>query len=828
MPSVCRPFLFLLTLLAAPWWSARSEAAAQPASGLPPDGFLEPETPFLRTALVFEADGTPNRVRRGVLLPLGHRHWACFDPDLLRWAAVWRTPEETSPISNDSMAAVSFPNERAKATKPPGLRGTLLAHAPELPGAGVGSTPGPDPRTSFLVDGKTPVGPLPREAGQWLGLSLRGTVPVLHYQVGRTEVSETMRAEADGTIQRCLQVGPSPSPLAFRLAGGRFSTDAGPGIIRDGVLHLPASDREREVLLFTSPARPENPLRLPGPQSASPVFPETTTVDHPAPVADGPFAIRNIPLPAGPRPVRTTDLTFLSDGTALLTTFDGDLWRIERLEEEQSRWTRVATGLFEPMAIASDADDRVFILGRDQVTEVIDTNQDGHIDLFRCASDTFLQTLHTRDFATSLEIAPDGSFLVAKGGIAGGRGHEELSGHRGTILRLPPDGGDATVLADGLRMPFVGLRDDGSVFASDQQGHHVPSTPVHLLRGERPYLGFAPTDFRSLRKPVEPLLYFPYQANRSAAGFVSTSSRAFADLGASFLQVSWNGRLFGIITPESGQPFAWQWPLQLRFPSLQGATHPRSGRLYVTGLGISAYKATTPELFGLASVEQARPFPAPAVLDVSPQEVTVRFRRPLAADEAVIPGSPALRLFNVERSPKYGSGHFRWDGKPGEHQLQPSGFRLSPDRTTLVLKFDRLRESDVLDLKLSVSAAGTTSPLHLFSRPVHLPEARANDLAALTRADKAPAPPAPGDPAKGKPLFVQFACVGCHSLDGEALAGPPLGDVGRRLDAAQLREAILDPAARITEGYPPSMPSFAGVIPPQDLEHLIAYLLGLK
>ena len=815
-------FLFLLQ-------PSAGGAVSNPSTSIPDGEFLENKTPSLRSALVFKVDKAPNRTRRGVILPLGHSLWACFDPDLLRWSAVWRAPSGEAPISYDSMAAVSFPAAKAKAKNPPEMRGALLHHTPEMLGASTGSKPGPDPRQTFLANSKTPVGPLPRKAGQWLGISLRGQTSVLHYRVGTTTISETIRATKEVAIQRCLQIGPNKNSLTFRLGSSEFKTDAKGATIRKNILHLAPSQQTREVFLSTSADAKQSKLQVPPAQAVTPIFPEIQTTSHPPAQPNGPFSVRNIALPSSGRPIRPTDLAFLSNGTALLCTLDGDIWRVEDLDGSKSTWTRVATGLFEPMSITITKDDRVFVLGRDQVTELVDSNDDGHVDIFRCATDAFHQTLHTRDYATSLEMTPDGSFLIAKGGIHNyGNGiYDEISAHRGAILRISPDGATTKVLADGLRLPYVGLNKEGNVFASDQQGNFVPSTPIHRLGDERPFLGFAPTDFRATKQAVEPLLYYPYQVNRSAAAFTTTSDQAFSDLANTFLQVSWNGRLFGIATPKTGQAFSWQLPVQFDFPTLNGATHPKSGRLYVVGLGISGYKPTTPKHLGLASVEQTRAIPTPAAVKVLDDAIEISFRRPLKPDETVIPGSPALRVFNIRRSSKYGSGHFKWDGKPGEHRFQPSTFALSPDRRTLRLSFGQISRSDVLDLQLVVSSGDLTTPLHLYTRPAHLNPASKADLASLARQAKEAPKLLPGDPIKGKPLFTQFACAGCHSLAEAKLIGPPLKGIATRQDKASLTQSILNPAAKITEGYPPSMPSFAGVLTPQELEHLLAYLLTL-
>jgi cytochrome c2 len=802
-------------------------AAAEPKSmPLSDTTFLEKETPFLRSALVIGEAKQANRVRRGVIIPLGHDHWACFDPDLLRWAAIWRAETGQAPLSYDSMAAISYPDAKAKAEKPPMLRGKVVHETAEIMGVSLGKDPASDPRPHVLTDGKTRVGPLPVAMGRFHGIALRGSQVVVVYQIGDTSIEESLRADAQGNIQRALRIGAHNQSLRFALGSDRFQTRSSGAIIRGNVVEIAAATQPREYLLFTAAQEPKPALAIPAAAPATPVFPKALTLKNPTAKVVAPFALRDFGFPTTKRAIRPVDIAFFANGDAILSTLDGDIWKISGLDAAESTWRRIATGLYEPMAVAIDTKQRLFVLGRDQITELIDSNGDHHIDLFRCASDAFFQTLHTRDFSTSMAIEADGSFLIAKGGIdkEGGKGFIEQSTHRGAILRISPDGRSITSIAQGLRMPFVGLRQDGAVFASDQQGNEIPSTPIHRIFTGKPHLGFSPTNFDKIPRITEPLLYYPYQSNRSAAGFATTSAKAFPELGELFVQVSWNGRLFPILTPKSGQAFSWMLPLQLDFPSLKAATHPQSGRLYVTGIGISGYVPTTPQTMGLASIETAATFPAPVAVEVSQDAIVVQFHRALHADESLTPAS--LRLFDIQRTRSYGSGHILWNKKPGEHQFPPKSFALSADRRTLRIEYPLLRRSDVMDLQLNFTSPSHTFPLHLYSRPQHLPAADARDLQLVL--EKSAAALTPGDATAGKAIFTRYACNGCHSLAGEKLTGPPLQDVATRHNAATLRQSILEPAATIAPGYPPSMPSFQGVIPAQDLEHLIAYLLTLK
>ncbi|MBK1832594.1 DUF6797 domain-containing protein [Roseibacillus ishigakijimensis] len=806
----------------------KDSPSARLPTPLPRGEFLENETPFLRSALEYRQGDQQASVRRGILVPAGAGLWACFDPDLLRWAVLWRAPQGQAPLTYDSMAAISYPAAKAKAHRAPQLRGEVLAWNPGLAGVSAAGPPRDDPREARLISPQGPVGPLPADKGHFQGISLRGDEVVIHYQAAATDIAERLLVDDQGKLQRVLEVAAHPRRTLNLLHWDQNEEVRGVGArLQGGVLSLAPANETRTFVIFPRGSEPANWPRISHPKPASPAFPKAFQTSNPAPKEDGPFTIRNQAFPESDRAVRAVDIAFRPDGTGLLLTLDGDVWQITDIESEAPTWLRVATGIFEPMSIETSKEGKVFVLGRDQITELIDTNGDGHIDIFRNASDLFQQTLHTRDYATSLAIDQEGNFYLGKGGIISmGKGQTaEMSAHRGVILKISPDGKRSQVLADGLRLPYVGVRSDGSVFASDQQGHHVPSTPLYLIDGGKPYYGFEPTNFRNRKEVTEPLLWYPYQINRSGAGFCETSEKAFPDLPHAFLHLSWNGRLFAIATPQQGSPFSWKLPLQFDFPVLHGATHPQSGRLYVAGLGISGYQPTTPRLVGLASVEQSRRFPAPTGLALRDEAVQVTFNRPFNGEETLIPGNPALRLFNIHRTAKYGSGHYRWDDQPGEHVLAATSFAQQENRFQLT--FPLLRRSDLFDLQLAVTAGDRTFPLHLYTRPSELPEATSRDLRSLAEADKDEKLD-PGDAKTGETLFTQYACIGCHSLEGQKLTGPPLNGVAQRLGGDQLRQAILDPTAEIAAGYEPSMPSFEGVIPPQDLEHLLAYLRTLR
>ncbi len=63
--------------------------------------------------------------------------------------------------------------------------------------------------------------------------------------------------------------------------------------------------------------------------------------------------------------------------------------------------------------------------------------------------------------------------------------------------------------------------------------------------------------------------------------------------------------------------------------------------------------------------------------------------------------------------------------------------------------------------------------------------------------------PLPGDPVAGAAIYSgKGGCVGCHWLNGGGgLQGPPLDAIGAARSLAHLREALLEPAAAIPDGF---------------------------
>lgn len=96
------------------------------------------------------------------------------------------------------------------------------------------------------------------------------------------------------------------------------------------------------------------------------------------------------------------------------------------------------------------------------------------------------------------------------------------------------------------------------------------------------------------------------------------------------------------------------------------------------------------------------------------------------------------------------------------------------------------------------------------------------------------------DPVElGEQLVTRNACDTCHSSDGTQLQGPTfqgLWMAEREMEDGEIvtadenyiRESILEPNARITAGYQPVMPSYAGTLNDRQIDAIIEYIKTLE
>jgi cytochrome c oxidase subunit 2 len=90
----------------------------------------------------------------------------------------------------------------------------------------------------------------------------------------------------------------------------------------------------------------------------------------------------------------------------------------------------------------------------------------------------------------------------------------------------------------------------------------------------------------------------------------------------------------------------------------------------------------------------------------------------------------------------------------------------------------------------------------------------------------------------GHKLFLNLACGNCHKDDGSGRCPTLVGLFGRNVqltgggtvkaDEGYIRESILQPSAKVVNGYQPIMPTFQGLVSEEDVLQLVEYVKSLN
>jgi glucose/arabinose dehydrogenase/mono/diheme cytochrome c family protein len=842
--------------------------------------WVEPDSPFFSSVLDagHAAAGFPtiNLTPRGLVLNLGRGCWATFDTDLLRVAAIWRgngvTPKALAPGSYHDPDRKT-PGGQFPAPEPDGK--LWLANG-IYPGWQIGTHPSfEDPREPAPSPEEVGRGPLSEEMGRFKAVRLVKGGAVLEYTVGGTDVREWVTVAMHNrqpVIERHLHVGPSSRPfvlmLGYKEKGVKVSVSEG-GVLetvlvaadRVGFVRVPA---HREAVAF-SVAFAEGGDRPP--VTARPI-----PVDIPAPrwrqqvttkvklsTAKAAYVVDEVALPlnnAWRRDVRISDIQFLEDGTGVGVTLDGDVWLIRGLNEPGGgvRWQRFASGLHEPLTLAI-RDGQIYVFDRNGIWRLRDTNGDEEADVHEMFSNVFAQTADMREFPSTLRLGPGGEFVIAKGNQEA----TTLGKHNGRVLRISADGRRFKVLGYGFRQPNIGVNvRTGLVTASDQQGHYIPSTPLHIVRDGRFY------GFLSTKQPREvypepiadPLTWIPHTVNASAISQVWLFGARMGPLNDALIHIGFNRpELFRVLMNErTSKPQAAVVSItrDFSFPPLNGSVNPADGQMYVAGFQILGWGTTAG---GIAGLGRLRYTGATSTLprDVVPMDkgVLLRFDTALDPATAADPNNYALESWHYQRSYKYGSPQLKADGTPGTDWLGASRAYLSKDRHGVFVAVPGMKP--VMQMRIGWSlktATGAPFAENAYFTPYELAEFDPVkegfgdvkiDLSPRMTSKKAAAPISA---EQGRQLFDVKGCIACHSIEATKVAtlGPslkglygkqrPFAKAGRVIaDDAYLRESILEPMVKIVPGFEKGeagMPSYAGVLTPRQIESIILYIKSLQ
>jgi mono/diheme cytochrome c family protein len=882
--SSLRLFLSLLLAVSASALVAEKKKPAVsgkqplPVKPSPWGDFVEKDFPFFSSVVDARDAGEEfpkdNLTPRGIVLNLGHNLWACFDTDLLRIACIWEGEPGKPPLTPEALAPGSYhiagqKTKDGQENLPKPIGKVWLANG-IYPGWQVGDEPSfTDPREKAPSSEEVGRGAieqfrtLTRKRPEGLGLE---------YAVDGVQIVEWMsRGGSDGRhVTRWLQVPKHGNNLLVLagMSGDNLEVFCSSALALkvqsvNGVkfVEIPASETEIEFgISIGAPIDDGESASPPHRGEGTQNWPQTITTTATLSTSDDAYVIDDIPLPLDnpwKRNVRLADIAFLNDqGEAAAVTFDGDVWLISGLKGdlEKITWKRFASGLHEPMSIVS-RNGELLVFDRNGIWKLVDTNGDRECDRYEMFCNLFAQTAETREFPNSMKLGPEGALYISKGGQEG----TTRGKHNGTVIKVAPDGKSFEVIGYGLRQPFIGVNPlTGLVTASDQQGHYVPSTPIHIIEKHHFY-GHLPTVAPKDQFPeaiAEPLTWIPHPVNPSGVTQTWLIGAKMGPLNDELIHIGYNRpELFRVLmSSRMAKPQAAVVSLtrDFDFPTLNATVNPADGQLYV--IGFQVWGTTAKKISGLARLRYTGK-PRVLLKEVTPTDkgLILRFNEKLDPKLATDPSSYSAERWNYRRTPEYGSPHLKRDGTPGQEWMMPSSAYLSQDGKSVLVGFPDMK-AGVHQMRIGwglKSADGLKAENTAYFTPWELlPFDAVKEGFGPIQIDLTPRAAATIAMAKstteeGARLYQMIGCMACHSTDGstvgkvgpswKGLAGSERDiskGIGKiKADADYLRESIINPGAKVVAGFEKfdaGMPIYAGILNESQIESLVLYIQSLK
>ena len=436
--------------------------------------------------------------------------------------------------------------------------------------------------------------------------------------------------------------------------------------------------------------------------------------------ARGSLAIDEITLPTD-NPwrswMRLGGFDYFSDASrAAVCTWQGDVWIVSGLGKSldsgktagQLTWKRIAAGLFQALGLKI-VDDRIYVLGRDQITRLVDLNNDGETDFYENFNNDAQVTEHFHEFAMDLQTDKQGNFYYMKGAR---HALPAVIPQHGSVIRVSADGSASQVLANGFRAPNgLALNDDGSFISTDQEGHWTPMNRINWIRPGGFYgnmMSYVPGKKDTSYDP--PLCWIHKQTDRSPSAPVWVDSDNWALPRGSLLSLSYGtGRIWRVVHERVGEIHQGG-ITRLPLPELptgihRGRFHPDDGQLYICGLfGWSSNKTRPGGLYRIRAT--GKPLDLAEGLSAVPTGLVIRFPRPLDKKQASDAGRYSIQRWNYRRAASYGSRDYKVsDGTQGRDRVEITGVQLSGDRRAVLLVFADMKPCMQMRVDYNIATA---------------------------------------------------------------------------------------------------------------------------
>ncbi|PQO33782.1 DUF6797 domain-containing protein [Blastopirellula marina] len=391
------------------------------------------------------------------------------------------------------------------------------------------------------------------------------------------------------------------------------------------------------------------------------------------------------------------DHDFLSDGTAIVATMTGDVWMVSGLDDTLANveWKQFATGLHQPLGVAVH-EDQIYVLGRDQITRLVDLNGDQEADFYQCFSNVFDTSPGGHDFTCGLVRDDQGRFYTASG--------------KDGLLRISADGQKSELVATGFRNPDgIGLTPDGKLTVPCSEGGWTPASMVCLVdptTNKPAHFGYRGP--QNGQAPSLPLVYLPRGLDNSSGGQVVVQDERFGPLNGQLLHTSFGmGTHFLVLRDEvNGQPQGAVVPLAGEFRSgiHRAKINPHDGQLYVSGM--TGWGSYTPDDGCFQRVRYTgKPTQMPIDFHLHENGIVLTFAEPIDANEIRNASANFAQAWNYRYSSGYGSPELA-PSHPGVvgHETVEIGYVYPLDAKSLFVEIPELQPVNQLHLLLKVDS----------------------------------------------------------------------------------------------------------------------------
>ncbi|MDF1754203.1 MAG: cytochrome c [Verrucomicrobiales bacterium] len=647
-------------------------------------------------------------------------------------------------------------------------------------------------------------------------------------------------------IDKFWKVVPTENQEFSREELGVFKVRAGIPVL---ILLVPPSGTKykhplRFRKLIVEGTTPDNLSLIPAPEgpvapTATPGFGTKLTERHPALDV---FDIRDEALT-----LRISGMKMRGENELLFTTWDGNLYSLDLSSREKTQtFRRIAQGLSEPMGLAISGQ-RLFVTEKNQVTELIDSDNDGDFETYRCVSQDWPCSMDYHEYLFGAVLKGEHLYFNASVGMAR-RGIDNYQAPlRGSVFRVHIETGETEIIAGGLRTPDgIGQSSDGGILVTDNQGEWLPANKLIEIEkgGFYQFRSTPPWHPLDIPKATPPSVWLPQGEIAASptepfiipenwgpyAGQVLFGDESFGGLQRAFLE-----KVDGI---TQGAVFRFSQGFRHHFHRF---TITPEGELYAGGIARGKDQEFIHRVSGLTRIRYTgnKVF-EPLAARLRSNGLEIEFTEPLAEGSGWNPAAYHVTQWGYQATQTYG-------GQKVRHRL--TGVRsatVSPDRKRVFLELADITPGDVIHVRISkLLRSGEGLPIrtgdlwYTVNRiPDNLP-GEVKEAPAITFAE----PESFFKYTKGEAgqILFQTYCTSCHSLDGTKLVGPSLKGLAgshrqlRDPDSNQLlsveatadyiRQSIMEPNALLADGYPENlMPPMAGILTEKQIDALVDYL----